>query len=40
MPITILDLVLLAVMLISGLLAMVTDRPSDGKPWRGGPKTD
>jgi hypothetical protein len=29
-----------AVMLISGLLAMVTDRPSDGKPWRGGPKTD
>ena len=29
-----------AVMLISGLLAMVTDRPPDGKPWRGGPKTD
>ncbi len=29
-----------AVMLVSGLLAMVTDRPPDGKPWRGGPKSD
>jgi len=29
-----------AVMLVSGLLAMVTDRPLDGRPWRGGPKTD
>jgi hypothetical protein len=29
-----------AVMLVSGLLAMVTDRPPVGRPWRGGPKTD
>ena len=29
-----------AVMLVSGLLAMLTDRPSDGRPWRGGPRTD
>ena len=29
-----------AVMLVSGLLAMVTDRPVDGRPWRGGPRTD
>ena len=29
-----------AVMLVSGLLAMVTDRPPDGKPWRGGHKSD
>ena len=29
-----------AVMLVSGLLAIVTDRPPDGKPWRRGHKTD
>ena len=29
-----------AVMLVSGLLAMVTDRPPEGRPWRGGPKTE
>ncbi len=29
-----------AVMLVSGLLAMMTDRPTGGKPWRGGPRTD
>ena len=29
-----------AVMLVSGLLAMLTDRPPDGNPSRGGPTTD
>ena len=29
-----------AVMLVSGLLAMVTDRALGGRPRRGGPRTD
>ena len=29
-----------AALAAGGLLAMLTDRPSDGKPWRGGPRTD